>query len=406
MVIPANDTDSGGGDAPDIADPVVRFPGMDDSWYTGATITLTKESGAGEVRFKVGTTVVPLNTNLAPNFFKSGGTHTGGDWSIEGVTAGPVKMTLTYTKGNTTMSAPRSATVIRGDLDMDSDNSGTIASTNAERIAEENIENDPALPGKVVVVRPDFLNDADGVPNSVDGLVDLRINASGFKSSDLIKFRYDGCNPAATRSSTVAGVITYQNAAGVLRIWKKPPGGGPPVLSGYVAPYVATMPSTLYKLSDLGIVPGTDAIFYVQGVSPVLAKSYIKVEMSSGGVVIEDTVAATVFPIDILEVISDQIGGNEANKLPTSQYVGAPNNPMLMACRTGVDARLAIKMDVPASFASSVLVGARKVGTGNVMNPAACVAPPGMTQLKFDVSYSTGSLSNFYEIVAGHYRRE
>ena len=397
VVIPANDTDSGGGNAPDKASPVARFPGMDDSWYTGANITLTKMSGAGKVRFKVGTTEVPLGTNLAPAYFKSGGQFKGGKWKIEGVTAGPVKMILAYTKGNTTMSATRTATVIRGDLDMDSDNSGAIASTEVGKVAEENIENDLTKPGKIVVVRPDSLNDADGVPNSVVGLAELRINASGFKSSDLIKFSYDGSNPSNTQSATTAaGLVSYQNAAGALRIWKKTPGDEPPVLSGYVAPSIS------YTLSNLGIVPGTETMFYVQGVRPSLTKSYIKVEMSSNGVVVKDTVAATVFPIDILEVISDQIGGNEANKLPTGQYVGAPNNPMLMACRTGVDARLAIKMDVPAAFASSVLVGARKVGTGSVMNPAVCAAPPGMTQLKFDVFYSTGSLSNFYEIVAGY----
>ena len=37
----------------------------------------------------------------------------------------------------------------------------------------------------------------------------------------------------------------------------------------------------------------------------------------------------------IKEVISDQIAGNECNKLPTDFYYGEPNNPMLMATRNG-----------------------------------------------------------------------
>ena len=37
----------------------------------------------------------------------------------------------------------------------------------------------------------------------------------------------------------------------------------------------------------------------------------------------------------IKEVISDQIAGNECNKLPTAFYYGEPNNPLLMATRNG-----------------------------------------------------------------------
>ena len=57
-----------------------------------------------------------------------------------------------------------------------------------------------------------------------------------------------------------------------------------------------------------------------------------------------------LLPIDIKEVASDQINDNECNKLPTAKYAGEPNNPMLMATRSGVRAHLAIKVDSPTGL--------------------------------------------------------
>jgi len=104
-------------------------------------------------------------------------------------------------------------------------------------------------------------------------------------------------------------------------------------------------------------------------------------------------------PFDIEEVISDQISGNEANKLPTAFYKGATNNPMLMATRTGVEAHLAIKMKVPEWCASKVLVGVRKVGTTNILGSTTSVALPGKTFVSFDAiaghDYFLGYLLRF-----------
>ncbi|MEZ5434421.1 MAG: hypothetical protein R3F31_25305, partial [Verrucomicrobiales bacterium] len=51
-----------------------------------------------------------------------------------------------------------------------------------------------------------------------------------------------------------------------------------------------------------------------------------------------------LLPVEIEEVISDQIAGNDANKLPTAYFKGEANNPMLMATRSGQKAKLRIKM--------------------------------------------------------------
>lgn len=105
-----------------------------------------------------------------------------------------------------------------------------------------------------------------------------------------------------------------------------------------------------------------------------------------------------LFPAEIKEVISDQIAGNEANKLPTSHYRREPNNPMLMATRTKQDAHLAIKMNVPAGLAPSVYVGVRLRGERAIINSVPCVPPPGKTLLPFTASNG----SKAYEIVAGY----
>jgi hypothetical protein len=48
---------------------------------------------------------------------------------------------------------------------------------------------------------------------------------------------------------------------------------------------------------------------------------------------------------EIAEVISDQIANNSANKLPTKFYTDEPNNPMLMATRSGATAKLRVKVN-------------------------------------------------------------
>ncbi|MCX8495664.1 MAG: hypothetical protein ORN51_05715, partial [Akkermansiaceae bacterium] len=103
---------------------------------------------------------------------------------------------------------------------------------------------------------------------------------------------------------------------------------------------------------------------------------------------------AILIPVDIEEVISDQIAENDANKLPTAFFKGEPNNPMLMATRTGQKAKLRVKM---ASADPRVYVGARKHGTQTVLGSASVTAAT--VPLEFDVAAKSHEI---YEIVAGY----
>ena len=123
--------------------------------------------------------------------------------------------------------------------------------------------------------------------------------------------------------------------------------------------------------------------------------AFIPEDNNAYGCLIDD---AHLLPIDIEEVFSDQIAGNEANKLPTSYYGGHPNNPMLMATRMGTNARLMVKMNVLGAYAASIRVGVRQKGQTRILNSAASLAPPGKTPLSFTAANGT----NVYELVAGY----
>ncbi len=129
-------------------------------------------------------------------------------------------------------------------------------------------------------------------------------------------------------------------------------------------------------------------------VSPI----YAFTQFGTGTPLAETIVEASELSVDIEEVISDQISGNEANKLPTPYYRIQPNNPMLMATRSGNDARLVIKMEVPAAYASSIRVGVRVRGETAILNSAASVPSPAKTLL----SFMAADGSKLYEVVAGY----
>lgn len=114
-----------------------------------------------------------------------------------------------------------------------------------------------------------------------------------------------------------------------------------------------------------------------------------------GGIVAE--VSLHLLPVDIKEVISNQISGSECNKLPTAYFRGEPNNPMLMATRSGVDAHLAVKIDVPSSVESFVYVGIRKIGTQTILGSAQSKALPEKALLRFNAIAG----HEIYEVVAG-----
>jgi len=128
VVIPVADTESSGNNLRTVGvenglsttssiSPAIRFPGMDDTWYEGASITLSQISGLGAVRVKAidpysGYEVdVPLGKNLAADFFDSHGYYSGFDWKIVGVNAGFITLRLSYSKGATTLQVDRTAII-------------------------------------------------------------------------------------------------------------------------------------------------------------------------------------------------------------------------------------------------------------------------------------------------------
>lgn len=128
-----------------------------------------------------------------------------------------------------------------------------------------------------------------------------------------------------------------------------------------------------------------------QGLLGVVNQSFHGTNHAAGKV-------ANLLPVDIKEVASDQINDSDCNKLPTAKYSGEPNNPMLMATRTGVRAHLAIKVDSPEGFRDKIFVGARKVGATTILGSVTVKAPNEKTKLEFDALPG----HEIYEVVAGY----
>lgn len=113
--------------------------------------------------------------------------------------------------------------------------------------------------------------------------------------------------------------------------------------------------------------------------------------------------AIGIAPVNIREVISDQIAGNEANKLPTPWYRLQANNPLLMATRSGQDAHLALRVEVPAALAPEVRVGIRlSENPPGIIASAPSVPAPDRTLLNFTAENG----SKMYQVVAGYDENE
>jgi hypothetical protein len=153
-----------------------------------------------------------------------------------------------------------------------------------------------------------------------------------------------------------------------------------------------TSPTTLYMV-------GSSSFTNLQSAQGTLDLTYKANLAANGGEYsIEDTVGVNLLPIDIKEVASDQINDSDCNKLPTAKYAGEPNNPMLMATRTGVRAHLAIKVESPEGFRDKIYVGARKVGATTILGSVTVKAPNEKTKLEFDAIPG----HEIYEVVAGY----
>jgi hypothetical protein len=104
-----------------------------------------------------------------------------------------------------------------------------------------------------------------------------------------------------------------------------------------------------------------------------------------------------VSPLVIEKVISDQIAGNDANQLPTRAYGGQPNNPMVMATRSGVDARLRVEADLWPPIAPIALVAVREIATGTIKGSTLALPKPAQTPVQFNASNG----SKMHEVVSG-----
>ena len=147
-------------------------------------------------------------------------------------------------------------------------------------------------------------------------------------------------------------------------------------------------PAHIEKVSSLTAPPEKDLIVTLE-----LAATNISDDEKPS------TAMVGLLPVEVKQVISDQIAGNEANKLPTAFYGKQPNNPMLMATRTGKDARLQIVVDVPDECAADIRVGVRVVDNRTVILGSAASLPGGA---KTPLAFTAVDGKKLYEVVVGY----
>lgn len=140
------------------------------------------------------------------------------------------------------------------DLDIDSDNDGTLQRSQGE----DDIEISRGLPGKIVSIH-NTDEDVDGIPDYVDldvagqSFTPLVLDLGDFFSLDNLKIRfaYDGSDPTAQHGLTPA--------AGNLRIWRKD-GDEARALGDYIKP------QTTYTPLQLGLDADTSEVtLWVEG---------------------------------------------------------------------------------------------------------------------------------------------
>lgn len=120
----------------------------------------------------------------------------------------------------------------------------------------------------------------------------------------------------------------------------------------------------------------------------------------------------TLSPLDITEVISDQIPGNNANKLPTPFYK-TTNNPMLMATRA--DGLAYLRYNVNSIMPQAVLSATKlRVGVRHMLRSGSTVIPdpatlfasiptilPSTTAISFTPIASASDTVRLYQVVFG-----
>jgi hypothetical protein len=231
-----------------------------------------------------------------------------------------------------------------------------------------------------------------GQGNLTEGFPGLHPGNAALYSAPLTTREGPSTNP------TPPTVTVTTKGAGQVRLWAIEHKGNPTMENRVALP----ISNSLLTTDLLPLFVGLDlraVTFWIEPLQPgpVTVTYLAKARHNSAQITKSFPINVALVPIDIEEVVSDQIAGNDANKLPTPYFGGQSNNPMLMATRSGSDARLMIKMNVAAAQAASIRVGVRVVNHAAILNSAPSVAPPAMTPLSFTALAG----AQMYEIVAG-----
>ncbi len=218
--------------------------------------------------------------------------------------------------------------ILQADLDIDSDNSAGLGLPEGTA-AEDRIEDDPTLPGKVIAAN-DGDSDDDGVPDFADGYnrdgsagnaddastndcfvpLVLRIPAlPGSMGPAALRLVYSASDPAAV---TVSGTPPlFSPAPGHLRIWTRnadQPRNPAACTAATPGDYVP--PGTYADLTALGFVDGPGTVtLYVEGIAPsaLAGDQRITVELDPDGPgevygwVVTDAVRVSVARVQIGE---------------------------------------------------------------------------------------------------------
>ncbi|MBB5353873.1 pectin methylesterase-like acyl-CoA thioesterase [Haloferula luteola] len=214
---------------------------------------------------------------------------------------------------------------ITTDLDIDSDNNGSVDSSKEE----DAIESDPAYPGKVIATSSVTGQDPMGIPDSESDVNEVRIEVTQLHPEDTITFTYSGSDPMETISGIGSnGDTIYSNAPGALRLWKKHEGGLPASHSDYI------VPGHPYQLSELGIVSGEPQIFYIQAIANGPLREEVVITTQVGAYEVKDTVVVSILPVEIRHVDRDDYDAKwnapaEINAISTKVYAGRLDGDMI-----------------------------------------------------------------------------
>lgn len=216
------------------------------------------------------------------------------------------------------------------DLDIDSDNNNGFDPNfprSSQDNAEDQIEDDDAKPGKILVVNTDD-TDGDGIPDFADGFdrdgspgADDQTSGEQFiplvlelpqgidPSQVRLQFDYSGSDPAGVTTTTSESGTVYTPADGHLRLWIKD-GGQARGKSGLADGGDYITPDHVFDASALGLGGGNRKVtLWLEAIRPStdLGDGRIKVSLDpdgSGpiGFIVSDAVRVTTFRTRFVQV--------------------------------------------------------------------------------------------------------